>query len=191
MNKQYKIGDKVLVRGIVNSEVRNGGIHVLHDGVDAEGTVKDLRLKLGMTQKELAELLGVPKTNVGNWEYTDKNPPEVIHKLQKIYEDTKNQIKDDGIDIIEKVSYVRHRLGLSYDRLAQLIGVGCGKTVRAWMDGVEPKLKYVAEINRMYYELKGQYKPKSQKYRPIFCQLDPLDKTSWKAEIESPVIVWR
>ncbi|HFI0657909.1 TPA: DUF1642 domain-containing protein [Streptococcus suis] len=35
MNKQYKIGDKVLVRGIVNSEVRNGGIHVLHDGVDA------------------------------------------------------------------------------------------------------------------------------------------------------------
>ncbi|HEM2819914.1 TPA: DUF1642 domain-containing protein [Streptococcus suis] len=35
MNKQYKIGDEVLVRGIVNSEVRHGGIHVLHDGVDA------------------------------------------------------------------------------------------------------------------------------------------------------------
>ncbi|MFI3127769.1 DUF1642 domain-containing protein [Streptococcus suis] len=35
MNKQYKIGDEVLVRGIVNSEVRNGGIHVLHNGVDA------------------------------------------------------------------------------------------------------------------------------------------------------------
>ncbi|HEL2322934.1 TPA: DUF1642 domain-containing protein [Streptococcus suis] len=35
MNKQYKIGDEVLARGVVNSEVRNGGIHVLHDGVDA------------------------------------------------------------------------------------------------------------------------------------------------------------
>lgn len=35
MNKQYKVGDKVFVRGIVNSEVRNGGIHVLHDGIDA------------------------------------------------------------------------------------------------------------------------------------------------------------
>lgn len=35
MNKQYKVGDEVLVRGIVNSEVRNGGIHVLHDGIDA------------------------------------------------------------------------------------------------------------------------------------------------------------
>ena len=35
MNKKYKIGDEVLVRGIVNSEVRNGGIHVLHDDIDA------------------------------------------------------------------------------------------------------------------------------------------------------------
>ncbi|HEL9630812.1 TPA: hypothetical protein U0K61_001993 [Streptococcus suis] len=31
----YKIGDEVLVRGVINSEVRHGGIHVLHDGVDA------------------------------------------------------------------------------------------------------------------------------------------------------------
>ncbi|MGQ7395535.1 helix-turn-helix transcriptional regulator [Streptococcus suis] len=157
----------------------------------AEGTVKDLRLKLGLTQKELAELLELPKATIGNWEYTGKNPPEIIHKLQKLYEDTKDRIVDDGIDIIEKVSYVRHRLGLSYDKLAQLIGVGCGKTVRAWMDGAELKMKYVAEINRMYYELKKQHKPKPQKRRPTFCQLDPLDKTSWKAEIESPVIAWK
>ncbi|HEL9634867.1 TPA: helix-turn-helix transcriptional regulator [Streptococcus suis] len=156
----------------------------------AEGTVKDLRLKLGLTQKELAELLGVPKTNIGNWEYTGKNPPEVIHKLQKIYEDTKDRIVDDSIDIIEKVSYIRHRLGVSYDRLAQLMGVGHGTTVKSWMDGREPRMKYIAEINRMYYELKGQHKPKSQKRRPTFCQLDPLDKASWKANIENPVIVW-
>ncbi|NQG98500.1 helix-turn-helix transcriptional regulator [Streptococcus suis] len=157
----------------------------------AEGTVKDLRLKLGMTQKELAELLGVPKTNIGNWEYTGKNPPEIIHKLQKIYEDTKDRIVDDGIDIIEKVSYIRHRLGVSYDRLAQLMGAGHGTTVTSWMDGREPRMKYIAEINRMYYELKGQHKPKPQKRRPTFCQLDPLSRTSWKAEIESSVIVWR
>ncbi|MGU7900256.1 helix-turn-helix transcriptional regulator [Streptococcus suis] len=156
-----------------------------------EHTLKGLRIKLGMTQKELAELLGAPKTNVGNWEYTDKNPPEVIHKLQKIYEDTKDRIVDDGIDIIEKVSYIRHRLGVSYDRLAQLMGVGHGTTVKSWMDGREPRMRYLAEINRMYYELKGQHKPKSQKRRPTFCQLDPLDRSSWKAEIENSVIAWR
>ncbi len=157
----------------------------------AEGTLKDLRLKLGMTQKELSTIIGYSVTTIIKWEHSNSAPTEVMHKLQKLYEDTKNQIKDDGIDIIEKVSYVRHRLGLSYDKLAQLIGVGCGKTVRAWMDGVEPKLKYVAEINRMYYELKGQHKLKSQKRRPIFCQLDPLDRPSWKVEIENPVVVWK
>ncbi|MGQ7499903.1 helix-turn-helix domain-containing protein [Streptococcus suis] len=157
----------------------------------AEGTVKDLCLKLGLTQKELAELLELPKATIGNWEYTGKNPPEVIHKLQKIYEDTKDRIVDDGIDIIEKVSYVRHRLGLSYDRLAQLMGVGHGTTVKGWVNGREPQMKYLAEINRMYYELKKQHKPKPQKRRPVFCQINPLDKASWKAEIESPVIAWK
>ncbi|HFI0441533.1 TPA: helix-turn-helix transcriptional regulator [Streptococcus suis] len=157
----------------------------------AEGTVKDLRLKLGLTQKELSTIIGYSVTTIIKWEYSNSAPTEVMHKLQKLYEDTKDCIVDDGIDIIEKVSYVRHWLGLSYDKLAQLIGVGCGKTVRAWMDGVEPKLKYVAEINRLYYELKDRHKPKSQKRRPTFCQLDPLNRTSWKAEIKSPVIVWK
>ncbi|HFI0035402.1 TPA: helix-turn-helix domain-containing protein [Streptococcus suis] len=156
-----------------------------------EGTVKDLRLKLGLTQKELAELLELPKATIGNWEYTSKNPPDVILKLQKLYEDTKDRIVDDGIDIIEKVRYIRHRLGISYDRLAQLMGVGHGTTVKGWVNGREPQMRYLAEINRMYYELKKQHKPKPQNRRPTFCQLNPLDRTSWKAEIESPVIVWR
>uniref|UniRef100_UPI003F6927B0 hypothetical protein n=1 Tax=Streptococcus pluranimalium TaxID=82348 RepID=UPI003F6927B0 len=42
MNKKYKIGDEVLVRGVVNSEVRNGGVHVLHDGVDAFYTLDQI-----------------------------------------------------------------------------------------------------------------------------------------------------
>ncbi|HFI2691134.1 TPA: helix-turn-helix transcriptional regulator [Streptococcus suis] len=157
----------------------------------AEGTLKDLRLKLGMTQKELAELLELPKATIGNWEYTSKNPPEIIHKLQKMYEDTKDRIVDDGIDVIEKVSYLKHRLGISYDKLAQLLGTRHGTTVKGWMDGAKPKLKYVVEINRMYDELKGQHRPKPRKHRPTFCRINPLDKASWKAEIESPVIVWK
>ncbi|WP_105209546.1 helix-turn-helix transcriptional regulator [Streptococcus suis] len=156
-----------------------------------EGTLKDLRLKLGMTQKELAELLEVPKTTICHWERKHTNPPDVIHKLQKMHEDTKDHIKDDGIDIIRKVGYIRLRLGISYDRLAQLIGAGHGTTVKGWLDGATPQMRYLAEINRMYYELKSQHKPKSRKHRPTFCQLNPLDRTSWKAEIESPVIAWR
>ncbi|NQH33563.1 helix-turn-helix transcriptional regulator [Streptococcus suis] len=122
----------------------------------AEGTLKDLRLKLRLTQKELSAIIGYSVTSISIWENSNSAPTEVIHKLQKLYEDAKNQIKGDGIDIIEKL-----------------------------------KLKYVAGINHTYYELKDRHKPKSQKRRPTFCQLDPLNKTSWKAEIENPVIVWK
>ncbi|MFI3068633.1 hypothetical protein, partial [Streptococcus suis] len=81
--------------------------------------------------------------------------------------------------------------GLSYDRLAQLLGTRHGTTVKGWMDGAQPQMKYIAEINRMYYELKGQHKPKPRKRRPTSCQINPLDKTSWKAEITNPVIAWK
>ena len=155
----------------------------------AEGTLKDLRLKLGMTQKELGAIIGYSVTTIIKWEHSNSAPTEVMHKLQKLYEDTKDCIVDDGIDIIEKISYIRHRLGISYDKLAQLIGSRHGITVKGWMDGRKPQMKYMAEINCMYYELKKQPKPKPQNRRPTFCQLDPLNKTSWKAEIENPVIV--
>ncbi|MDW8759714.1 helix-turn-helix transcriptional regulator [Streptococcus suis] len=156
-----------------------------------EGTVKDLRLKLGMTQKELGSMFGYSDATIGVWEHSNSAPTDAILKLHKLYEDTKDRIVDDGIDVIEKVSYIRHRLGISYDKLAQLIGAGHGTTVKAWMDGTKPQMKYLAEINRLYYELKGQHKPKTQKRRPTFCQLNPLDRTTWKAEIENPVITWK
>ncbi|HFI0306344.1 TPA: helix-turn-helix transcriptional regulator [Streptococcus suis] len=157
----------------------------------AEGSLKDLRLKLGMTQKELGAIIGYSVTTIIKWEHSNSAPTEVMHKLQKLYEDTKDCIVDDGIDIIRKVGYIRLRLGISYDRLAQLIGAGHGTTVKGWLDGATPQMKYMAEINRMYYELKSQHKPKPRKHRPTFCQLDPLDRASWKAEIENPVIVWK
>ncbi|WP_142350937.1 hypothetical protein [Streptococcus suis] len=80
---------------------------------------------------------------------------------------------------------------MSYDRLAQLIGVRHGSTVKLWMDGVKLKLKYIAEINRLYYGLVNQSQPKVNRRRQTFCQLNPLDRTSWKAEITNPVIAWK
>ena len=157
----------------------------------AEHTLKDLRLKLSMTQKELAAAIECPLSTYIHWEIKNTVPVEIMGKVQKMYEDAKDLIVDDGVDIINKISYIRHRYGVSYDRLAQLMGVRRGSTVKSWMDGATPQMKYMAEINRMYYELKKQHKPKPQKRRPTFCQLDPLDKTSWKAEIANPVIAWK
>ncbi|NQN85783.1 helix-turn-helix transcriptional regulator [Streptococcus suis] len=157
----------------------------------AEHTLKDLRIKLGMTQKELATVINCPLSTYAHWEIRNTAPAEIMDKVQKMYDDAKDRIVDDGIDIVDKISYIRHRLGISYDRLAQLLGSKHGTTVKGWMDGAQPQMKYMAEINSLYYGLKGQYKPKSRKCRPTFCQLAPFDRTSWKAEIESLVIVWR
>ncbi|HEO8613740.1 TPA: hypothetical protein U1359_000048 [Streptococcus suis] len=142
-------------------------------------------------QKEMVEVAGLSDATIVKWEHSNSAPDEVTQKPRKVYEDAKDRIVDDGIDIIEKISYIRNRLDVSYERLAQLLGARHGKTVKGWLDGVKPQMRYLAEINRMYYDLKDQYKPKPLKRRLTFCQINSLDKTSWKAEIESPVIVWR
>lgn len=51
------------------------------------GTVlKELRLKSGMTQKELAAKLGVTKSVVSYYELAERTPsPEILVKLAKIF----------------------------------------------------------------------------------------------------------
>ncbi|HEL1613760.1 TPA: DUF1642 domain-containing protein [Streptococcus suis] len=66
MNKQYKIGDEVLVRGIINSEVRHGGIHVLHDGVDAFYMLDQIHEQLkAVVPKYIADKIGYCKDTEG------------------------------------------------------------------------------------------------------------------------------
>ncbi|MEG3244501.1 helix-turn-helix transcriptional regulator [Streptococcus suis] len=157
----------------------------------AEHTLKDLRIKLGMTQKELAAAIEYPLSTYVHWEIRNTAPAEIMDKVQKMYDDAKGRIVDDGIDIIDKISYIKHRYGVSYDRLAQLMGVRHGSTVKSWMDGTKPQMKYIAEINRLYYGPVNQSQLKVSRQRQTFCQLNPLDRTSWKAGITNPVIAWK
>jgi DNA-binding transcriptional regulator YiaG len=38
-------------------------------------TIKEARIKSGLTQKEMSELLGIPKRNIENWEADNKSNP--------------------------------------------------------------------------------------------------------------------
>ncbi|HFU4464405.1 TPA: helix-turn-helix domain-containing protein [Streptococcus suis] len=154
-------------------------------------SAKEIRLRLGMTQKELAAAIKCPLSSYVAWEIKNTVPTEIMQKILKMYDDAKDRIVDDGIDIIDKISYIRHRYGVSYDKLAQLIGVRHGSTLKTWMDGTKPKLKYIAEINRLYYGLVNQNQPKVSRRRQTFCPIDQFNKSSWKPEIEFPVIAWR
>lgn len=48
-------------------------------------TVKEIRDAYGLTQKELAELIGLPKRTVENWEEGKSSPPPYAVKLIAFY----------------------------------------------------------------------------------------------------------
>ena len=48
-------------------------------------TVKEMRLSLGMTQKEFSEEYKIPYRTVQNWETGDRKPPDyVIELLERV-----------------------------------------------------------------------------------------------------------
>ncbi|HEM3198453.1 TPA: helix-turn-helix transcriptional regulator [Streptococcus suis 14A] len=156
-----------------------------------ELTLRDFRLKLGMTVDDMAEELNVPKQTYWYWEGKNKPPEDAIQKVRKIYDKAKEFMVDDGIDIIEKIGTIKRHYSLSYDSLAQLVGAKYGTSVVNWMNGVQPRLKYMIRINELYYGIANKKRKTKAGSRATFCRINPLDRESWKAEIQSPIITWR
>ena len=46
-------------------------------------------------------------------------------------------------------------------------------------------------INELYYSIVSKKRKAKAGNRNAFCQINPLDRESWKTEIEFPVITWR
>ena len=44
-------------------------------------TIKEMRAKTGLTQAQFAQLLGIPKRSVENWERGISKCPEYVNKL--------------------------------------------------------------------------------------------------------------
>jgi len=44
-------------------------------------TIKEIRTDHGLTQQALADLTGIPKRSIENWEAGSRKPPEYIPKL--------------------------------------------------------------------------------------------------------------
>ena len=54
--------------------------------------IKETRTSLGLTQKQLAEMLGIPKRTIENWEGGQRKCPDyverlIIEKLQRMKEE--------------------------------------------------------------------------------------------------------
>ena len=156
-----------------------------------EMTLREYRLKLGMTMDEMAEELNVPKPSYYYWESKNKISEEHMQKVQKLYDDAKEHIEDDGIDIIEKIGTIKRHYRLSYDSLAQLVGAKYGSSVIHWLNGTQPRLKYMMRINELYYKIVSKKRKAKAGSKTTFCQINPLDRQSWKVKVENKVIVWK
>ena len=153
-----------------------------------EITLREIRLKIGMTIREMADELNVPKSSYEYWESKNKFTEEIMQKAYKIYDKAKEHMEDDGIDIVEKIGTIKRHYKLSYDNLAQLVGAHNGASVIGWMNDVQPRLKYMIRINELYYSIVSKKRKAITGNRNTFCQINPLD---WKVKTENKVIVWK
>ena len=156
-----------------------------------ELTLREIRLKLGMTMDEMAEVINVPKSSYSYWESRNRTPEGAMQKVHELYDNAKAHIEDDGIDIVEKIGTIKRHYRLSYDSLAQLVGAKYGSSVAHWLNDVQPRLKYMIRINELYYSIVNKKRKAKAGNRNTFCQINPLDKNSWKVKVENQVIMWK
>ena len=154
-------------------------------------TLREIRLKLGMTVREMAEELNVPKSSYEYWERKNKFTEEIVQKVHELYDKAKEHMEDDGIDIVEKIGTIKRHYKLSYERFAQLVGAHSGASVVAWMNDVQPRLKYMIRINELYFSIVNKKRKAKAGNKTTFCQINPLDRESWKLKTENKVIKWK
>ena len=154
-------------------------------------TPREIRLKLGMTVREMADELNVPKSSYEYWESKNKFTEEIVQKVHELYDKAKEHIGDDGIDIVEKIGTIKRHCRLSYDSLAQLVGAKYGSSVVHWLNGVQPRLRYMMRINELYYSIVSKKRKEKVGNRNTFCRINPLDRNSWKVKAENKVIMWK
>ena len=143
-----------------------------------ELTPREIRIKIGMTVREMADELNVPKSSYEYWESKNKFTEEVIQKIYKIYDKAKEHTIDDGIDIVEKIVTIKLHYKLSYDNLAQMLGAKYGTSVVNWMNGGQPRMKSMIRINEFYYSIVNKKQKAKAGSKVTFCQINPLDNLS-------------
>ena len=154
-------------------------------------TPREIRIKTGMTIREMADELNVPKYSYEYWESKNKFTEEIVEKVHEIYEKAEEHMADDNVDIVEKIGTIKRHYKLSYDSLAQMLGASYGTSVVNWMNGVQPRVKSMIRINEFYYSIVNKKRKAKTGNRNAFCQINPLDKQSWKVKTENKVIVWK
>lgn len=84
--------------------------------------IKDLRLKLGVTQRELAEMVGVSEKTVQNWEYGKPIPTTKHQILRTIQSGVEENVSTE--DINQRIKEVLQKNDLSVTAFSKEVGIG-------------------------------------------------------------------
>lgn len=84
--------------------------------------IKDLRLKLGVTQRELAEMVGVSEKTVQNWEYGKPIPTTKHQILRAIQSGVEENVSTE--DINQRIKEVLQKNDLSVAAFSKEVGIG-------------------------------------------------------------------
>lgn len=84
--------------------------------------IKDLRLKLGVTQRELAEMVGVSEKTVQNWEYGKPIPTTKHQILRTIQSGVEENVSTE--DINQRIRKVLKDKDLSVAAFGREVGIG-------------------------------------------------------------------
>ena len=83
--------------------------------------IKDLRLKLGVTQRKLAEMVGVSENTVQNWEYGKPIPTTKHQILRAIQSGVEENVSTE--DINQRIKEVLQKNDLSVTAFSKEVGL--------------------------------------------------------------------
>ncbi len=113
--------------------------------------IKKKRLDLDLLQKEVAEIIGVQKDTICNWENNRFSPK--IHLLPKIYEFLGYvSLESPNETIGDRIKSYRKKYGLSQRKLAKLWGVD-QSTILSWEKAKHKPNKMIRDkISKIFAE---------------------------------------
>lgn len=87
--------------------------------------IKEVRSSLGVTQKQLAEMLGVSVATIQNWEYGGKIPRTKHQTISALLKDVDNSISCHFTPdkALEEIASLRKLLEKSQEQIDKLLGI--------------------------------------------------------------------
>lgn len=123
----------------------------------SELDIRELRQILGVTQKELARMVGVSENTVQNWEYGRKIPATKHQILRTLMKGNRNETTTTSMELRERMAKLLEYSGLSASAFGKEIGV---KTKQAIYELLKGNTKSVSPS--MASKIVGRYPEISQ-----------------------------